>query len=162
MLCDDGNTCCCSVCYWAIVNKRIRQGQRGNSLLNLKWMKKEDAWQSFIQVKSHLRDHDAGIDRKKAWNVYQMELNKEHVEVKLGIRNKKEIEINNTGLRVPFDSILTLATRGIAYMFTVTKRKPQIYGILFISSLNLTVIAIRSLLQMKKSVNSCLLKFRPK
>ena len=25
-LCDDGKTCCCSVCYWAIVNKRIRHG----------------------------------------------------------------------------------------------------------------------------------------
>ena len=113
-LCDDGKTCGCSVCYWAIVNKRIRQGQRGNSLLNSKWVKKEDAWQSFKQGKSHLRDHDAGIDHTNAWNVYQMELNKQHVEVKLGIRNKKEIEINNTGLRVTFDSILTCATQGIA------------------------------------------------
>ena len=64
--------------------------------------------------KSHLRDHDAGIDHTNAWNVYQMELNKQHVEVKLGIRNKKEIEINNTGLRVTFDRILTRATQGIA------------------------------------------------
>ena len=43
-----------------------------------------------------------------------MELNKQHVEVKLGIRNKKEIEINNTGLRATFESILTCATQGIA------------------------------------------------
>ena len=42
-LCEDGNTCCCSVCYWAIVNKRIRNGQRGYCLLKSKWVKKEDA-----------------------------------------------------------------------------------------------------------------------
>ena len=83
-----------------------------------------------------------------------MELKKEHVEIKLGIRNKKEFEINKTGLRVTFDSILTCATRGISYVVTVMKRKPPIYGILFIS-LDLTVIAIRSFLQREKSINSC-------
>ena len=40
-----------------------------------------------------------------------MELNKQHVEVRLGIRNKKEIEINDTGLRGTFDGILTCATQ---------------------------------------------------
>ena len=83
-----------------------------------------------------------------------MELNKQHAEVKLGIPNKKEIEINNTVLRVTYDSILTCATQGFALRGTVTKRKPVIYGILFISCLVLTVIAIRSFLQRKKSINN--------
>ena len=45
-----------------------------------------------------------------------MEVNKQQLEVKLGIRNKKEIEINNTGLHVAFDSILSCPTRGIVYV----------------------------------------------
>ena len=85
-LCDDGKACCCPVCHWAIVNKRIRQGQRGNSLLKSKWAKKEDALQSFKQGNSHFRDHDAGIDHT---NVYQMELNKQHMKSNLGFVTRK-------------------------------------------------------------------------
>lgn len=43
-----------------------------------------------------------------------MELNKQRVEFKLEIRNKKEIEISNTGLLTTIDSILTCATQEIA------------------------------------------------
>ena len=45
------------------------------------------------------------------------------------------------------------------YVVTVTKRKRVI---LFISSLEFAVIAIRSLLPRKKSINSCLSRFRTK
>ena len=35
-LCDDGKTCCCSVCHWAINKQTHSHGQRGNSLLKSK------------------------------------------------------------------------------------------------------------------------------
>ena len=81
-----------------------------------------------------------------------MELNKQHVEVRLWIRNKKENEINYTGLGGTFDSILTCATQGIALRGHHNEKETgNLWNLVHLVSR--TVIAIRSFLERKKSIN---------
>ena len=116
---DDQKTYHCAVCYWAIQNKRIDPLERGNNTgnnpNNSKWIKTNpgERWASFKHGKSHLNGHE-GVDHTNAWCVYQMELNKQNVDVKLRQNRSEEIRRNRVGLSVTFDSLMTCATQGIA------------------------------------------------
>ena len=115
---EDMQTCHCSVCLWAITNRRIKPMEKGNRLGTSKWLKtgNDEGWRDIKKGKNSLDRHVGGnqSDHNNAWSVFQMEQNKHIVDYKVDRIKLDEIERNRTGLRAIFDCLMTCATQGLA------------------------------------------------